>query len=68
MTVGSSKEKSQNVSKNTRRRKRKKEKILECLKSFYRNQVLFKWNLKPYYLQASVIKKKFYINFISKGS
>ena len=30
MTVGSSKEKSQNVSKNTRRRKRKKEKILEC--------------------------------------
>ena len=29
------------------------------LKSFYRNQVLFKWNLKPYYLQASVIKKSF---------
>ena len=64
MTVGSSKEKSQNVSKKYEKKKRKN---IRMLKSFYRNQVLFKWNLKPYYLQASVIKKSF-ISILSKGS
>ena len=65
MTVGSSKEKSQNVSKKIREEE-KERKNIRMLKSFYRNQVLFKWNLKPYYLQASVIKKVLYQFYIKR--
>lgn len=48
------------------REEEKERKNIRMLKSFYRNQVLFKWNLKPYYLQASVIKKVLYQFYIKR--